>query len=93
MDQHSPQTSSGHQKQDGGTTTLNVPIAVLTNGFRYQAQRAHTVQDKKYLFAIVEGLGAQISQQLKGGGQAGSFNMETWLTDCGVDPQWGQIAA
>lgn len=73
---------------------LNIPISTLTNTFSNYAKRVHTRQDKHYLFSIVEGLGTQILQHNRtAGGNDGGFNMDEWMTECGVDPQWATIAA
>jgi hypothetical protein len=83
------------QKNSALPSNLTVRLATLTHVFQGYAKRSQTKQDRHYIFALVESVGTAIAQEIHGvpGRGADVFSIEEWMTECGVDPQWGQLAA
>jgi len=93
--------TSGMQQNQGQKTSpsalppnLTVRITTLTHIFQNYAKRSQTKQDKHYLFGIVESVGTAIVQETRGvSSLGGGFTIDEWMTECGVSPEWGQLAA
>jgi hypothetical protein len=66
---------------------LKVPLNSITNGFTRCAKRATNPNEKKYLYDVTEAVGTAILQHTPG------LTVEEFLRGCGVDPEWGKIAA
>lgn len=84
------------QKNSALPSNLTVRLGTLTHVFQGYAKRANTRQEKHYIFAVVESAGTAIAQEIRGAGSgraADDFSIEEWMQECGVDPQWGQLAA
>ena len=66
---------------------LKISLTTLTTSLSNQAKRANTRADKHYLHTIVQGVGTDVGKGIPG------FNLEDFLTECGVSPEWATIAA
>ncbi len=66
---------------------LKVPLSTITNTFNRYAKRATTNTEKHYLFEITEAVGTAIGQQHSG------VTVEDFILACGVNPEWGKVAA
>ena len=94
--QHQGQVGQQAQKNTALPPNLTVRLGTLTHTFQNYAKRANTRQEKHYLFGIVESVGTAIAQEIRGAGSgpnAGGFSIEEWMQECGVQPEWGQLAA
>jgi hypothetical protein len=89
------ETGTGQNQAKNAPGMLHIPLPTITHVFQNYAKRSQTKQEKHYLFALAESVGTAIAQQTRGGPgqQDGGFSIEAWLTECGIDPQWGQLAA
>ena len=66
---------------------LKVSLSTITQPMTHYAKRATTNTEKKYLFEIVEALGTAIGKQQPG------FDADEFILACGVNPEWGKVAA
>ena len=87
------ETGTGQNQAKNAPGMLHIPLNVLTQTFQNLAKRASTGQQKHYLFVVGETLGSAISKQYPGGGPSGGFSPEEWMTECGIQNEWAQLAA
>jgi len=94
MEQGTQQQNQSQKSTASLPSNLTVRVGTLTHIFQGYAKRSQTKQDKHYLFALVESVGTAIAQEIHGlpGRGADVFSIEEWMTECGVQPEWGQIA-
>ena len=82
-------------------TNLKVSLSAITTYLNNYSKRLGTRTDKHQFYELVEGLGTAIAKQTSpiqgqgGGGNAnpGGFNTTDWMTECGVHPEWANVAA
>jgi hypothetical protein len=77
----------GRKRGTSMDPNVKIPLSILTNTLKRSASRATSQMEKKYLFELTEALGTTIAHEEHG------VTVQDFIIACGVNPEWGKVAA